>query len=464
MTTRFLKILTRSLLGVAAFLGLALAFLWARPPELLRVGAGYAAKIVCSNVFLANRDAGEVLHLDVQAPGNPLLRLVVVSVDRERGLVRANLLGFIGGGLAAYRTGVGCATVPDGDLDKLAGAPSGVPLPTPAAAAADRPWPQGSAAEADQALDAVLADTRLTGPGMRAVLVAQHGHLIAEHYGRGFDRETRLLGWSMTKSVNAGLIGLLVKDGKLALTDAALWPGLPPDDPHQRIRVADLLAMTSGLSFNEEYDGVSDVSRMLFLEPDMAAFARAQPVQHPPGAVWHYSTGTSMILSRILEDRLGASAVVFSHARLFGPLGMTSAVLETDARGTVVGGSYLYASAQDWLRYGQLLVQDGVWNGEPLLPPGYVGMMATPVAGSGGQYAAGQLWRWASDPVTPGVNPDTAFGIPADTFYLEGHDGQTIAVIPSRRLVILRMGLTPERGGYRPQPLIQAVLAALNGA
>ena len=140
--------------------------------------------------------------------------------------------------------------------------------------------------------------------------------------------------------------------------------------------------------------------------------------------------------------------------RLFDPLGMSSAVIETDEHGTLVGSSYMYANARDWARYGQLLLQDGVWRGDEILPRGYVAMMTTPVAASGGQYGHGQVWL---------AGPDgKSSGIPADTIWLQGHDGQSIAVIPSRRIVVVRLGLTPERTGYRPEPLVHALLDAVN--
>jgi CubicO group peptidase (beta-lactamase class C family) len=120
----------------------------------------------------------------------------------------------------------------------------------------------------------------------------------------------------------------------------------------------------------------------------------------------------------------------------------------------------MYATARDWARYGQFLLQDGVWQGRALLPPGYVAMMATPVIASAGQYGEGQTWLWGSDPATPGVNPDAAFDIPADTFWMSGHDGQNVAIIKSRQLVIVRLGLTPYSAGYSPQPLVKAILAA----
>ena len=461
-TSRLSKVLRR--IGVAiVLLLLVCAFaLWLKPPDLLRVGASYSAKIVCSNVFLAGRDPGEVLRADVQAPGVGLLRLMRVSVDRERRAVRAGLLGFIGDGLAVERTGQGCAAVPDGNLDfaRRVGTGSGpgelAPSPAPAAAA---DWPEGNAVAIDPALDRLLADDTLAGPGIRAIVVVSHGRIVAERYGAGFSAATPLLGWSMTKSVVAGLVGVLVKEGRLALDQPAGWPAAGGDG-REHIRIADLLAMSSGLRFNEAYGTVSDVTRMLYLEPDMAGFARGQPPAHPAGEFWSYSSGTANILSRIVQDAAGRQGAEYPAEKLFKPLGMTSATMETDEYGTLVGSSYMYATARDWARYGQFLLQEGVWRGQELLPRGYVAMMASPVAASGGQYGHGLVWLWGSDATAPGQNPDLAFGIPAGTFWMEGHDGQSTAIIPSRELVIVRLGLTPARDGYTPQPLIKAVLEA----
>jgi CubicO group peptidase (beta-lactamase class C family) len=180
--------------------------------------------------------------------------------------------------------------------------------------------------------------------------------------------------------------------------------------------------------------------------------------------VWSYSSGTTVILSRIAQEAAGEDLLGFVSTRLFTPLSMTSATLEPDEHGTPVGSSYMYATARDWARYGQFLLQDGVWQGQALLPPGYVTMMATPVPASDGQYGQGQTWLWGSDSKVPHVNPDAAFGIPGDTFWMSGHDGQNIAIIKSRQLVIVRLGLTPDGSGFTPQPLVKAVLEATHSS
>jgi CubicO group peptidase (beta-lactamase class C family) len=462
------KVVLRSAAAIVLLLAALLGALWLNPPDLLRVGANYSAKIVCSNVFLAGRDPDEVLRTDVQAPGIALLRLMRISVDRQRHVIHAGFLGFIGDGLAVDRPSTGCAVVPDGNLDfaihvnKIA-AQTSAPAATTAspgmAAGTGALWPEGNAVATTPALDRILADDALTGAGMRAVVVIAYGHIVAERYAPGFSAATPLLGWSMAKTVVAGLVGVLVKEGRLTLDQSAGW-ATPGGDGRERIRIADLLSMSSGLHFNEGYGAVSDVTRMLYLEPDMSEFARAQPLAHPVGEFWSYSSGTANILSRIVQDAGGRLGARVAEEKIFKPLGMASAIIETDEDGTLVGSSYMYATARDWARYAQFLLQVGVWRGQEMLPPGYVAMMASPVAASGGQYGHGLVWLWGSDALTPGKNPDTAFGIPADTFWMEGHDGQSIAIIPSRELAVVRLGLTPALNHYQPQPLIKAVLEA----
>lgn len=435
-------------------------WLYVSPPDLIRIASGYSAKIVCSNVFLANRDAEAVLAVDVQAPGHPLLRLMRVDVDKEAGTVSAGLFGILGRSVAVRREGLGCTSVPDGDLAvaKAISGPTLTPAPPP-----DAPWPEGGRVDASQdpEVKRILDDPALTGPGMRAVVVVKNGRVAGERYGEGFSEKTPLLGWSMTKTVNAAIVGTLIKDGKLAVDSKGLfeaWRG----DGRAAISIADLMAMSSGLQFNEDYGDVTDVTRMLYLAPDMAGFAEAKPLAGEVGKVFSYSSGTGVMLSRIWQDAIGdkGRALAWPRLSLFDPLGMQSAVMEADEQGTFVGSSYLYATARDWARFGQFLLQDGVWNSREILPAGFVAWMHEPAPASKGIYGKGQVWIEApGDEENPGAG--VAAGLPKDTYWLTGHDGQTIAVVPSEKLVVVRMGLTPSKLHYRPQVLASQLLAAL---
>jgi len=455
-----MRLIRKVLLGLLALvvilIGAAMAYLLIAPPDLLRVATGYSAKIVCSNVFLADRDAGEVLAVDVQAPGHPLLGYVGVSVDREGGSVTARLLGMFAPNTAIYRPGLGCASVPDGDVAKaravqLATQPDDTPLE-------DREWPDGDAVTegTNDLLAGVLADEGLTGPGMRAVVVVKNGRIVGEAYGGGFAPETRLLGWSMAKTVNASIIGVLARAGLMKLDDTGLVPEWT--DARAEISLADLLGMESGLAFNEEYGDVSDVLRMLFIEPDMAGFAAAQPQIAPPEKNFNYASGTATLLSRIWMGRVGGGerALALPRAALFDPLGMKSAVIEADETGTLVGSSYMYATARDWARFGQFLLQGGVWNGNTLLPPGWVKAMGES-NGLPGDYS--RMQSWLDGP----RETDSEFGVPEDAFWMLGHDGQSVAIVPSEGLVVVRLGLTPSKLGWGPEPMVRAVMDAVRG-
>ncbi len=442
--------------GAALVLGVVALFGWLAlaPPELLKVGDGYAAKIVCSNVFIARRDAQSVLADDVQAPGHPLLKLVKVAVEPEKQMVTARILGFAAAGYAAYRPGAGCTSLLDG------GGTSLPPITTAAAVAApasEAPWPDGEGAAIDPALQRLIEDADLAGPGARAIAVIRDGRLVAESYGRGFDRSTPLLGWSMTKSVTAALIGLRVAEGRMEVARAGLLPEWASDE-RASITLADLMGMQSGLEFNENYGDVTDVTRMLYLEKDMAGYAATKPLTSDPGATFSYSSGTSTLLSRIwmrtFEDP--AAALAFPHDALFAPLGMSSAVLETDASGTFVGSSYMYATAQDWARFAQFLLQDGVWKGRAMLPKDYVAFMRAPAKASGGKYGQGQVWLEEN-----GVRAGSG-SFPADAFWMLGHDGQAIMLVPSLKLAVVRLGLTPSRLGYDVQKLNAKIIEALD--
>ena len=474
----FPRVLFRWLFAIGAILIILAAAAWAliaNPPELLRIGAAYAAKTVCSNVFVAGRDSAGVLAHDVQAPGHPILEHLEVRIDQQRKVVRADLFGVIGGGVAVYRPGTGCAVVPDGDVAR-ASLYNFVPIkiwsPSPSV-----PWPTGSMAETAPAVQALVNQDALSGPGMRGIAVIHRGRLVAQRYGEGFGLRTPLPGWSLTKTVNAALVGMQIAEGKLSPQQSGFWPA--GADGRSQIALPHLMAMSSGLRFDETYGGVSDLTRMLYLEPDMAAYAAAQPLLQPAGTAWNDSSGTALLLSRIWQRAAAGatgndgalpakngptSPAVLSlpHDRLFAPLGMSSALIEADARGNLVGSSYMFASTHDWARFGQFLLQDGVWQGKRMLPAGFVEAMWQPVPASGGQYGQGQVWRHGPQGATPpGQNPDLPFKLPADTYWMLGHDGQAIAIVPSKGLVLVRLGLTPERLNYQPQALLAAIIAAL---
>ncbi|MDH2352331.1 serine hydrolase [Bradyrhizobium sp. SSUT112] len=437
-----IAILVLGILGLGSWL----AFV---RPELLPLASAYAAKTVCSNLFIAKRDADAVIRTDVQFAERRVVKLMKIDVDTANRRVEAALFGLFGKRYAAYAEGRGCTLVSKDEIPAPASTPPLLPLAT-----AEALWPTGEAAQLsnDRRLRAVLNDPVLRGPGMRAIVVVHDGRIVGETYGEGFNASTPLLGWSMTKTVTAALVGMAIKDGKLSLDRKDLFPQWA-GDARADISVADLLAMSSGLEFNEDDGLLNDAARMEFLVRDAAAFARDKALVAAPRTTFHYGSGSSVLLTRIWQNAVGAAAPAFPQERLFKPLGMTSAVLESDPSGTFLGEAFLYANAHDWARFGEFLRLGGEWNGQQLLSPGFVDYMRSPAPASDQGhpvYGRGQLWLAAG----------LGFSLPADTFMLNGHLRQTITVIPSRNLVILRMGLTREDIGYSNAKLLQAIVAA----
>jgi CubicO group peptidase (beta-lactamase class C family) len=315
--------------------------------------------------------------------------------------------------------------------------------------ASDVPWPTGGwpvgdlGADVDvEAVSAALAELRETPPelGVTLATVAVHrGKIVAEQYGPGTDEDTTLISWSMAKSMTQAVIGMLVLDGLLDI-DAPTGPLVPEfaGTDKASITVRDLLAMKSGLEFVEDYvdDAISHCLEMLFGSGagDHAHYAASQRLVHPPGDVWSYSSGTTNIVSRIAGVRVGGTEEAmrtFLAQRLFGPLGMTSAEPKFDPSGTFVGSSYVFATARDFAKFGLLYLRDGEWDGERLLPEGWVEQARTEVAvdpdpphfGYGAHW-----WIWRDQP---------------GSLAAHGYEGQYVIVLPERDLVIVHLGKIP---------------------
>ena len=438
-----------ALIVVLAILGLVGWFAVFRR-DALENGSAYAAKTVCSNVFMANRDVDSILQNDLLAIGHPIFHLMKINVSLADHRVDASYFGFLLKRHANFIEGRGCTNVLN---DAAWNRPPPVP-PFPANDP-DTLWPVGEKVQpSDNArLLAAINNPVLQGPGMRAIVVVHDGRIVAEAYGPGFTASTPLQGWSMTKTVTAALVGLAIKDGKLSLDQKHLFPQWA-GDARTEISVADLMAMSGGLEWNEDQGLPSDPGRMEYLVRDAAAFARDRSLIFSPGTRFHYSGGESVLLSRIWENALGEDAMSYPYERLFKPLGMSSAVIEADETGTFLGEGFLYANAHDWARFAEFLRLCGEWNGQQLLPEGFVNYMRTPFPasdqGHGPEYGRGQLW------MAQGLQS----GLPSDAFMLNGHLRQTITIVPSRKLIILRMGVTREDIGFSNAPLLRAIVAA----
>lgn len=438
--------------------------------ELARVGSGYYAKMLCSGVFVSHRPADAVTAEDVKADMADILKNYSGTVDRENNTVTASIFGFAAE-TALYREGLGCTLLVDKSVADLKAQSIGLELDQERSPAL---WPDGDLVDLTEAsgsfdrkrLDAAVnaafdepdpAKLRRT----RAVVVVHKGRIVAERYADGISPQTPLLGWSMTKTVTNALTGILVKQGKISVDQKNLFPSWRDEgDPRADITVDDLLRMSSGLYFDEGYDDdLSDVRLMLFREPNTGAYAADKPLAASPGSHWEYSSGTTNILTEALKHAYGGTAqdfLAFPKKALFAPLGMTTAVFEPDASGNLVGSSYMYASARDWARFGLLYLQQGNWNGEPIFTKDWLTYSLTPTKGAPG-YGAHIWLKLDQDEMGPApLKPE----IPDDAYFMLGHDGQIVAVLPSRDLVIVRLGLSRAHGGWHHGPLLSGILAA----
>src|SRR5262245_8560553 len=320
--------------------------------------------------------------------------------------------------------------------------PGGLPWPT-------RRWPT---AELDprvdrealtRLLDQAFGDTEPEDlERTNAVVIVQHGAIVSERYRRGVDPDRTFISWSMAKSITSALVGILVRDGKLDVSRPIPVKEWAADDPRRRITIDQMLRMVDGLRFREAEhlgDGSvryyaedeSDVIPMLFGagKEDVAAFAATLPYQAEPEARWNYNSGASNLLSRLVRDTVGggeAGMRAFMKRELFDRIGMKTADPRFDEAGNFVGSSHCYCSARDFARFGYLYLRDGVWNGERILPAGWVNYARTPSLQSDGIYGA-HFW------VVPG-----SLGL----FYCSGAWGQRILISPKLDLVVVRLGQT----------------------
>lgn len=318
------------------------------------------------------------------------------------------------------------------NLVSLPPQPKDVPWPT-------QEWPQGSAPPAighDRFRELLAAAFKGDVVGAtHALLITQGGKLIFERYGEGFGPQATYPSWSKAKSITQALVGLLVGEGRLdihAPVAAAEWRA--PGDPRAAITLDQLLRMSGGLKFIEDYvpGHDSDVIEMLFGrgKADVAHYAASQPLEHAPGSFWSYASGTTNIVSRLAGEAAGGDLKRFMQERLFAPLGMKSPVPKFDAAGTFIGSSYCFASARDFARFGLLYLRDGIWEGQRLLPEGWVDYARTPTFQQPGVTESRYGAHWWLDIAGEG------------SFSANGYDGQYTVLVPDLDLILVRHGAT----------------------
>ena len=403
---------------------------------LLPIITGYAAKNLASAVFVSGREAKDVEALDLNFS---FIRFVSNKVDYENKTVTSRFLW--GKATAAYREGCGVTLLCGATTDELREQrfPTDVLSQAPAVqdSTSQAQLPVGDSAVAERLApiaEAFVSHRDYNGHPL-AFVVLHKGGVVAERYDEGIGPDTKLLSWSMAKSFANALVGLMVKDSLLDINvpmDIPEWQA----DERKAITLRDLMQMQSGLEWNEDYGARSDVNIMLHCERDMGLFALSKPLEHTPGTRWKYSSGSTNIVMRYLRSRFPSDEAFLSymHARLFAPLGIVAPVFEQDMSGTPVASSYLYATARDFARFGQLFLDDGCVAGERILPNGWVDFTRMPAADSGDHYGA-LFWLNGN-----GKFPD----VPKEMYYCDGHDGQDIFIFPSHQLVVVVLGFSPK--------------------
>ncbi|WP_346292377.1 serine hydrolase [Sphaerothrix gracilis] len=454
---------------------LAILLVWAVLYVLWRtalLAAAYKAKVLASSIFVAQRQPEAVLAEDLAVDNLALLKYVQTQIDWQAQTVTASVFG-VAQRQVICRPGLGCTLVVDVPAGKIQQQSNPLATCSRSHKVFEFPIAAEPPHRVDEAQLAAVVESAFAEADpkrqqrSRALIVVQAGQIIAERYAPGFTAETPLLGWSMTKSVVNALVGILVQQGKLSLDTCGLVAECnEAGDRCEAITIDQLLRMSSGLPFSEIYSNpLSNVTKMLFSRGDMAAYAANRTLAEVPGAHWSYASGTTNILCRIIRQVVGsteAAYFAFPHQRLFEPLGMTSAVLEPDASGTFVGSSYMYATARDWAKFGQLYLQDGVWDGERILPEGWVDYSRTPAPAAPQQQYGAHFWLKVPHSYASKRSPKPQ--MPADTFMACGYQGQILTLIPSLDLVVGRFGLSQLRGSWDHEWFIQQLVAAVSAS
>jgi CubicO group peptidase (beta-lactamase class C family) len=420
------------LLAIAAIL-YAITYTW--PPSII---TAFAARGMCTGVFVMDREPDRVASEDLSFFP---ISLAKTRIDYEEKSVSARLFG-LAKSEAIYREGLGAVLVLDIPEEELRA--EKFDIPDPGFDPDTIFWPKGDLLRdtmpervdydrldkiLDNAFDQADAEPIKKTLG---VAIIYDNVLIGEKYLDPYDENTILHGWSQAKSITNALIGILVKEGKIDINST---PDIPEwiDDERNEITINNLLQATDGLHFWENYFIRSEVTRMLYKSDDMYEFSISNRLEHSPGTVWNYSGGSTNILSGIIRHTIGNDNeyYAFPYKMLFHRIGMLHTLFETDGAGTFVGSSYCYASVRDWARFGLLYLNEGIFEGDTIFKEGWVEYSTQPAPGSQGQYGA-QIWLQKKDGKFP--------NIPEDMFLIDGFQGQRVFIIPSKKLVVVRLG------------------------
>jgi CubicO group peptidase (beta-lactamase class C family) len=427
---------------VLIVLGIAFAFASGITPAYIisapGVASGIGAKLLCSSVYVSGFSEEQAFADLVQY--SPILERLNVEYDNDLRQVRTSFYG-LSPTTASYVEGIGCANNYSSFSQRAEFETTPLPVFTSR-------WPHGNRVETinnplQQLTNALVAQDNAAGLNTRALLVVHRGNIVAESYAQGANEETPLLGWSMAKSLMSVMLGNLEYRGLLSADEAAGFEQWQ-NDGRRDIRIEHLLTMTDGLSFSEEYNPGDDATAMLFTEPSASAYAIQRGLSASPGTNFNYSSGTANVLSRIYFDRTGgtlAGSLQDYRNNIAVPLSFQHSVFETDASGVLMGSSYLYASARDWARVGQLMLNKGVLNGARVVSEDWVDRSVQP-NNSLNERAYGYQWWLNSD---GSENYRRWPELPVDAYSANGNRQQYMMVFPSADTVIVRLGWTSGR-------------------
>jgi CubicO group peptidase (beta-lactamase class C family) len=429
-TKRFLYAI---LAGIIIFI---IVYAWPRVPII----TAFTAKGMCSSVFIAEKDPERVEAEDLSFfPIN----LAKTKIDYDERSVTATVFG-LAKRKAVFRDGLGSVLVLETPQEELLAAR--FDIPDPGYRQDTLPWPQGDVLPASlppgvdcNRLVSILEEA-LDPPGAKpfkktlSLAVVYGGDLVGEKYLDGYDPDTKFHGWSMTKSLTGALVGVLVGEGRMDITarvDIPEWSG----DIRAGITLEDLLHMNSGLDWLENYFTVSEATLMLMQRDNMFEYVVSRSREFPPGTNWKYSSGDAILVSGLIRKAAGNDDTYHSlpYSRLLHRIGMLNTLIETDAAGNFVASSYSYGTTRDWARFGLLCLNEGVFAGDTVLPPGWIDYLHTPAPNSDGVYA-GMFWLQEYNAGEPDLL------LPFDYFSANGFLGQRIFIVPSKKLVVVRTG------------------------
>jgi len=468
---------------------------------IIRVGAGFGAKTACSGVFMANRTLEQIFEGEFSFP--PLHKLFDIKLDYENQCATAIApFGIFHRTACLHSNRLGCSliveeqkansksafkSIPHGELNSV--------IPEPNFSLDDLEWPMGNKLNAtlqSQAREGIdmdrlhqLVEEHFNASELqaRALIIVRNGEIIFEKYGTGYNADSRLLGWSMSKSVLASLINLRIKEGKLNLHDPVQFPWFDSRDDRSKLTIANYLQMSDGSAWDEFYYPWSAVPQMLYNQPSTAHFAAAKSLRIHNGKhteCFHYSSATTNLLSYLLRlsfekeysDPKQAlhEYLKYPFEKFFYPVGMHSAAFEIDPVGTFIGSSYCWATARDWARFGLLYLPSHPHFAD-LFTPDWHEFVSNASSLSRGFYG-GHFWRGGNYTFEEGEHEECLLcdslypdrldppkdkwrKLPDGTFFAHGFEEQMTLVAPKHNVVLVRLGCTNEllnanwdRGGF----------------